>query len=102
MTRTMTASCQRAPTIIIFSGIMSRTVSRSSKIASTLAFRNSQVADSPAAASIENRIPAEVGAANLPASREFDHADQVQCSAAGCMANTNHAAQKIHGNAAAV
>lgn len=52
------------------SGIISITVSRSSKMASIRVFLNIHVDASPAAASIENRTPAEVGAANLAASSD--------------------------------
>ena len=46
---------------------MSSTVSRSSKIASTRALRKTHVPERPAAASIEKRMPADVGAAKRPA-----------------------------------
>ena len=45
-------------------------VCRSSKIARTRAFLKSQVAASPAAASIEKSTPADVGAANSPSSSD--------------------------------
>ena len=60
------ASCHFMPTSMILSGIMSSTVSRSSKIARMRAFLKTQVVVRPAAASMEKRMPAEVGAENRP------------------------------------
>jgi hypothetical protein len=68
MTKTTAPSCQATPIINILRGIMSSTVSRSSKMARIRALRNSHVALRPAAASMENSTPAEVGAAKRPAS----------------------------------
>ena len=62
------------PTMSILSGTIRITVSRSSKMASTRALRNIQVAESPAAASIEKRTPADVGAAKRPARSVSFHA----------------------------
>ena len=62
--RMITPSCQRSPTIMICKGIISKIVSRSSKIANTCTFLYTQEDFNPAAASIVKRMPADVGAAN--------------------------------------
>ena len=95
-------SCQAKPTINIFSGIISSTVSRSSKMARIRALRNTQVADRPAAASMENSTPAEVGAANRPASNDSFHSWPEPQSSGGASTRTKYTVHSSHGNAAAV
>ncbi len=99
---TIIPSCHASPTISILSGIISKTVSRSSKIARIRALRNSHVAPSPAAASIENNTPAEVGAANRPANSVSFHAVPSDQNSAGSMTKTKYPVTNIHGNVAAV
>lgn len=62
------------PAISICKGTSKITVSKSSRTANTRALRNSQVAPNPAALSMENNTPADVGAAKRPASRHSSHA----------------------------
>ena len=73
--------CHLRPIIRICSGIISRMVSRSSKIASTWILRYIQLFFRLNAASIVKRMPAEVGAAKRLSSRfSFHAAESVQRS----------------------
>ena len=88
ITTTTRPSCQAMPTISIFRGIIRSTVSRSSNIARMRALRNTQVVPRPAAASMLNSTPAEVGAAKRPASSVSFQASRSAQTSGGSIANT--------------
>ena len=66
------------------------------------ALRNSQVPPSPAAASIENNMPADVGAAKRPASNVSFQAAKLPQTSGGKSTNTKYSVTKNHGKLAAV
>ena len=91
-----TESSHLKPTKYIFKGIISKIVSRSSKIARTCAFLKSQVSLKPEASSILKRMPALVGAANLAINKAEPQA-RPEFGRAKC----SQSATKIHGRPAA-
>mmetsp|Transcript_7217 Transcript_7217/g.21493 ORF Transcript_7217/g.21493 Transcript_7217/m.21493 type:complete len:232 (-) Transcript_7217:216-911(-) len=98
-TETMTrsnVSSHLKPTRNIFKGIISRIVSRSSKMARTRAFLKSHVSLKPAASNMLKRMPALVGAAK----RAMSSAGPQAMGPPGS-AQWSHMATRIHGRPAA-
>src|SRR5262245_19160126 len=101
MTRAITASCHRGPMMSAWSGMSNSSVLRSSKIARMRALPKTQLAPSPAAASMEKSTPAEVGAANNPLRAASSQTLKLPHSDDAVMTKTKYNAHKIHGSEAA-